>query len=393
MRRDLRSLSKENAAFVGAHLIAAGTLADEDPEPAWAHARAARSKGGRIAVVRETAGLVAYRAGEWAEAISELRAARRLGGGAGHLAVLADCERALGHPEKAIEIARSAEAALLEPDEASELTIVVAGARADLGQLDAAIASLEATGFATAPVQPYSARVYYAYADLLEQAGRRAEALDWFMKAADNDPEEDTDAGDRITALAEAVADPAPDATSSDPTGQDLGSGPQSDVIGEPDPVDALEPDAGDPPPSEPDADEVVADEVVAHEVVADEVVADEVVADEPVADDDSDRTDRHDPEHTEEPEEPEELDDSMKAHDLIRDDAAAADDLESVDAIHPADLAKPGEPVEPGEPVGAVGSADSDGTTGTHAPAGSAGAHHDSPTAAMFSDLPDGRG
>ena len=125
VRRDLRGLSKEGADWVAAHLVAAGALADDEPEAAWHHARAARARGGRIGVVRETVGLVAYRAGEWAEAIGELRAARRMGGGPGHLAVMADCERALGHPERAIELSRSAEADDLDPDAAAELSIVV----------------------------------------------------------------------------------------------------------------------------------------------------------------------------------------------------------------------------------------------------------------------------
>ncbi|MET3806937.1 tetratricopeptide (TPR) repeat protein [Nakamurella sp. UYEF19] len=201
MRRDLRGLSKEGAEFVGAHLFMAGMLAEEDPASAWRHARAARSKGGRIAVVRETVGLVAYRAGEWAEAIAELRAARRMSGGPGQLPVMADCERALGHPEKAIEMSRSAEAAELDPSSAAELRIVVAGARADLGQLDAALAHLEAA-VRSEVVEPYSARLFYAYADLLLQADRRAEAVDFFMKAAEADADEETDAGDRLTELA-----------------------------------------------------------------------------------------------------------------------------------------------------------------------------------------------
>ncbi len=179
----------------------AGMLAEEDPALAWRHARAARSKGGRIAVVRETVGLVAYHAGEWADAISELRAARRMTGGPGQLPVMADCERALGHPEKAIELSRSAEAADLDPSSAAELRIVVAGARADLGQLDAAIAHLEGA-LQPENIQPFTARLFYAYADLLLQAERRAEAVDWFMKAAEIDVDEETDAGERLTELA-----------------------------------------------------------------------------------------------------------------------------------------------------------------------------------------------
>ena len=202
-------------------------LAEEDPQLAWRHARAARSKGGRIAVVRETVGLVAYRAGEWAEAIAELRAARRMSGGPGQLPVLADCERALGHPEKAIELSRSAEAAELDPSSAAEMRIVVAGARADLGQLDAALAHLEGA-LRPETIEPFSARMFYAYADLLLQADRRAEAVEWFMKAADADPEEETDAGDRLTELAdEEISDRSDD---SDKEAAELQLAPAPDV-------------------------------------------------------------------------------------------------------------------------------------------------------------------
>lgn len=208
-RRDLRGLSKENAVWVAAHLVAAGTLADDDPETAWWHARAARARGGRIAVVRETVGLVAYRAGEWAEAIGELRAARRMGGGPGHLAVLADCERAIGHPEKAIELARSEQAGELDEDGRIELATVVAGARSDLGQTEAGLAHLEQFDVQLRGQHP---RLAYAYADLLERAGRGSEALTWFIRAANADTDEDTDALDRVEALAATVgAEPDPD--------------------------------------------------------------------------------------------------------------------------------------------------------------------------------------
>lgn len=208
VRRDLRGLSREGSEFVAGHLVAASALADEEPEEAWRHARAARTRGGRIAVVRETVGLVAYRAGEWAEAIGELRAARRMSGGAGQLAVLADCERALGHPERAIELSRSPEAETLDAEQRTELVIVSAGARADLGQIDAAVAQLEQLAATT----PDSARVAFAYADLLERAGRREDAITWFIKAADADLDEETDAAERLVALG---ADPQPEASAS----------------------------------------------------------------------------------------------------------------------------------------------------------------------------------
>lgn len=180
------------------HLVAATAMAEDEPELAWHHARAARSKGGRIAVVRETVGLVAYRAGEWAEAISELRAARRMGGGPGHLPVMADCERAMGNPERAIELSRSAEADELDDDASLEMKIVVAGARADLGQTDAALVMLETSGVGDPDADP---RLLYAYADLLLGVERREEAIEWFLKAADADDEGDTDAEERVAEL------------------------------------------------------------------------------------------------------------------------------------------------------------------------------------------------
>ena len=190
---------------MAAHLVAAGALADEEPELAWRHARAARARGGRIGVVRETVGLVAYRAGEWAEAIGELRAARRMGGGPGHLAVMADCERALGHPERAIELSRSTEADALDPEAATELQIVVAGARADLGQVDAALAQIQRLGLDKAEAHP---RLAYAYADLLLKADRRDEALGWFIRSANADLDEETDALERLAELGVADAEP-----------------------------------------------------------------------------------------------------------------------------------------------------------------------------------------
>lgn len=185
------------------HLVAAGTLLEQDPERALLHARYARSKASRLAVVREAAGLAAYRAGEWNEAIGELRAARRMGGGPGHLAVLADAERALGRPEKALEVARGPEAKDLDRPEAIELLIVAAGARRDMGEVDAAVVSLQIPELDPKVIAPWSARLFYAYADLLLAAGRRDEAIRWFLDAAQADDEEMTDASDRLAELAE----------------------------------------------------------------------------------------------------------------------------------------------------------------------------------------------
>ncbi|MGH3711574.1 MAG: hypothetical protein ACRDRQ_26510 [Pseudonocardiaceae bacterium] len=203
IRKELLTLPKGLADLVGSHLVAAARVLEEDPALALAHVRFARSKAGRVAAVREAAGLAAYYAGEWSEALAELRAARRLGGDPGRLAVLADCERALGRPERALEIARSPEAEQLGTDEAVELRIVAAGARRDLGQFDAAVIALQGSDLDAAGEEPWRARLRYAYADNLLAAGREQDAIRWFLFAADADADDVTDAAERAVELSE----------------------------------------------------------------------------------------------------------------------------------------------------------------------------------------------
>ncbi len=200
-RRDLRGLQKDTAETVARHLVAAGMLVDEDPQRALEHARFARRRASRIAVVREAAGIAAYHAGEWNEALGELRAARRMGGGPGHLAVMADIERAMGRPERALELVRSPEARELGRAETIELAIVAAGARRDLGELDAAVVGLQIPELDPSRREPWSPRLFYAYADNLLAAGRESDALQWFVHAVDADELGETDAAERIAEL------------------------------------------------------------------------------------------------------------------------------------------------------------------------------------------------
>ncbi len=197
VKQELRGLPKGLAEIVGRHLAAAGMLIDSEPELALEHARYARTKAARVGVVREAAGLTAYYAGEWAEALSELRAARRMTHGAGHVAIMADCERALGRPERAIELAREVQGQTLSPDDAVELRIVAAGARRDMGQLEAAVVSLQGPDLDSKRRDPWSARLFYAYADNLAAAGRTEEAVKWFLNAAQADDDNETDAAER----------------------------------------------------------------------------------------------------------------------------------------------------------------------------------------------------
>ena len=201
VRRELSTLDRATADAVARHLVAAGELIDDDPQAALDHARAARARSGRIAAVREAVGIAAYRCGDWSQALAELRAARRMGSKSPLLPLIADCERGLGRPERALELARGPEAAKLSGDEADELRIVVAGARADLGQLEQALTVLSTPQLDPTRTGAIAARLCYAYAETLLALDRGDEALQWFLRAAAADVDGVTDAEDRVSEL------------------------------------------------------------------------------------------------------------------------------------------------------------------------------------------------
>lgn len=199
-RAELLSLSADNAKVVARHLVCVDLFIDSDPERAYLHGMAAAHHAGRLAVARETAGYAAYRAGKYEIALRELRAAHRISGDVSTWPVMADCERGLGRPEKALEMAGSPEVSKLEKAEEIEMRIVAAGARRDLGQLDAAVITLTCRELKTENAE-WSVRLRYAYADALHAAGRLAEAKEWFAKCAQVDAEEITDAAERASII------------------------------------------------------------------------------------------------------------------------------------------------------------------------------------------------
>jgi hypothetical protein len=200
-RAALRSLPKEMAERVGGHLVMAGLLLHDDPEAARAHAAVARRLASRVAVVREASALTAYACGDFENALAELRAYRRLSGDQSHLPLMADCERGLSRPERAVELGSAPEARGLPEQVARELRIVVAGARSDLGQDEAALQHLAADPALRAGIGDQSVlRLRYAYADTLARVGRDDEAARWFAMVAAADEEQITDAGERLAA-------------------------------------------------------------------------------------------------------------------------------------------------------------------------------------------------
>ncbi|HEX6326124.1 MAG TPA: hypothetical protein VFZ72_06100 [Jiangellaceae bacterium] len=198
---ELGSLSKGAARAVAKHLVMAGRLLDDDPDRAYRYTMEARRRAARIGVVREAAGVAAYMAGRYAEALAELRAARRITGSAEYLPVMADCERGLGRPRRALDLASDPASTGLPLESRIEMLIVAAGARRDLGDIEAAVVSLQVPELRSQAKAQWVARLRYAYADLLEAAGRREEARRWFVRALDADVADETDAAERVTQL------------------------------------------------------------------------------------------------------------------------------------------------------------------------------------------------
>lgn len=193
----LKSLPEKLMLRVARHLVAAGELLDSDPKTAYQHTLAARSRAGRLAVVREAVGEAAYAAGEYSEALAELRSAKRMNGAQEYLAIMADCERALGRPDRALTLLKNASRENFAPPMLAEVLIVEAGARRDRGEFDAALRTLENGSLNSRSRAPWVARLRYAYADTLLAAGRASDALEWFHRAEAIDVEEVTDAGAR----------------------------------------------------------------------------------------------------------------------------------------------------------------------------------------------------
>lgn len=198
-RAQLNSLPNDLADSIARYLVAAGST--EDPEIAYAYTRAAHRLAARVGIVREAVGVAAYRTGRWAEALAEFRAARRLTGNDEYLPVMADSERALGRPERALALIREADLNSLDRATQIELLIVESGIRRDQGLADAAVVVLQVPELKGARTRPWSARLFYAYADALLAAGREEEARGEFARAVAADPDGLTDAADRLDEL------------------------------------------------------------------------------------------------------------------------------------------------------------------------------------------------
>ena len=201
----MRTLPADLATAVARRLVASSLA--EDPETGYQFAQDARRLAARVGIVRETAGIAAYRAGHWAEALTELRAARRLTGRTSYLPMMVDAERALGRLDRALALLAEPQAGQVDRATQIELLIVESGIRRDQGLPEAAAVTLQVPELTDGRLRPWSARLFYAYADALLEAGRTEEAREWFGRAAEADRDEQTDAAERYEDLDDVVID------------------------------------------------------------------------------------------------------------------------------------------------------------------------------------------
>ncbi|MER7046172.1 tetratricopeptide repeat protein [Streptomyces jumonjinensis] len=222
MRQELQSLPKGLAEDVSKNLVMVARLIDEEPEEAYGYSKVALRLASRVAAVREAAGFAAYATQRYTEALAEFRAARRMTGSVELWPVMADCERGLGRPERALAMAGEPEVQKLDKAGQVEMRLVAAGARRDMDQIDAAIVTLQSPELASSSVQPWTARLRYAYADALLAAGREDEAREWFAKTLESDKDGATDASDRLAELDGVEFVDAIDVASIEDDGADL---------------------------------------------------------------------------------------------------------------------------------------------------------------------------
>jgi tetratricopeptide (TPR) repeat protein len=283
VKAELRGLPADLAATVGRYLVAAELAGD--PEQAYRFAQAARRLAARIGVVREVNGITAYHTGRWAEALAELRAARRLTGRDEYLPLMADAERALGRLDRALELVHSDEARRLPRAAQIELRIVESGIRRDQGLADAAVLALQVPELTDGRLRPWSARLFYAYGEALLAAGRPEAAREAFSRAVIADEEEETDALSRLDELDGVTLEDLEDEEDEDESEDDL-------ELDDEDEADDLDDEADEDQDDDLDDEDDLRDEAEDDEDLGDE---DEDSDDEDDLDDEGDSTDEAD--------------------------------------------------------------------------------------------------
>ena len=180
--------------------VATEALEQGDTERATELLVWAKSAASRTATVREALGVTHYAAGRYADAHSELLAYRRLSGAQDQNHLLADCARAAGRPEKVREYVEEMLDAQVDPARVAEGLIVLASDRADRGDLEGGLETLQRADLDPEKVQPWHPRLWYVAADLSERLGNLEGARDYFEAILAVD-DEFGDVEERLAAL------------------------------------------------------------------------------------------------------------------------------------------------------------------------------------------------
>ena len=154
---------------------------------------------------RELLGLSQYHQGYWKAALGNLEAFALLTGSVDQHPVRMDCQRALGRPAKVEALFDELRKGSPEPEVLSEGRLVLAGTRADAGDLDGAVRLLVDAGAGRLVRNPSERhqRQWYVLGDLMERSGDLARARELFERVASVDPDA-YDVAARLDALGTA---------------------------------------------------------------------------------------------------------------------------------------------------------------------------------------------
>jgi tetratricopeptide (TPR) repeat protein len=180
---------------------AAAAFAEEDFADAIRLGEQSKHIALRSSAIRELLGLAYYRAEKYKEAARELGAFRRISGTLDQNPVLADCYRAVGRTDRALELCDEVGRDRVPEPVYYEAQIVAAGALGDEGNIDGAIARLERLDLEPETAREHHLRAWYALGDALERRGRFTQARGLFEAVAGADPDL-TDAPRRARRLA-----------------------------------------------------------------------------------------------------------------------------------------------------------------------------------------------
>lgn len=148
-------------------------------------AKRAAPRSGRV---RELLGLSLYHAEKYREATTELNAFKRMTGSLEQNHVIADCYRALGRSDRALELCQQVRRRDVAAAVWTETLLVAAGTLADQGDIDRALAYLERGDTKPKSVEPHHLRLWYLKAELLEKSGDRRAAGELWERIFAVDP-------------------------------------------------------------------------------------------------------------------------------------------------------------------------------------------------------------